>query len=150
MIRILDLHKQYLDIQGEMDAAMAAVLRDTAFIGGHYAREFETAFAAYQQVPHCVGVANGTDALEIALESLDLPRGSEIIVPAYTFIATSESVTRTGHRVVFCDCDPHTYTLSVPDLARRVTSAPPPSSRSISTDTPATWTRSWTWPAPAD
>lgn len=121
MIRFLDLHRQYEGIRGEMDAAMAAVLGDSAFIGGKYAQEFEQAFAAYQRVPHCVGVANGTDALEIAIEALDLPRGSEIVVPAYTFIATSESVTRTGHRVVFCDCDPRTYTLSVPDLARRVT-----------------------------
>ena len=70
---------------------------------------------------HCIGVGNGTDALEIALEGLALPPGSEVLVPANSFIATAEAVTRAGHRVVFCDCDSHNYTISLEDAARRVT-----------------------------
>jgi len=66
-------------------------------------------------------VGNGTDALEIALEGLAFPPGSEVLVPANSFIATAEAVTRAGLRVVFCDCDPDRYTISVEDAARRVT-----------------------------
>lgn len=121
MVKFLDLGKQYAGIQSEIDSAIQSVVRESAFIGGTYVKRFEELFAAYQQARHCVGVANGTDALEIALEALALPPGSEILVPANTFIASSEAVTRSGHKVVFCDCDPGTYTLSVADAARRVT-----------------------------
>jgi dTDP-4-amino-4,6-dideoxygalactose transaminase len=122
MVKFLDLGAQYDSIRQEIDAAIGEVLNEQAFVGGRFVNEFEAAFAAYQRASHCVGVANGTDAIEIVLEALDLPAGSEIIVPANSFIATSEAVTRTGHRVVFADCDPVTYTLSVEDLERRITS----------------------------
>lgn len=121
MIKLLDLHAQYLAIQPEIDAAIRKTIRDSAFIGGPACSEFEAAFAAYQQADHCVGVANGTDAIEIVLEALGLPKGSEVIVPANTFIASSEAVTRAGHRVVFADADPATYTLDLEDVERRVT-----------------------------
>lgn len=122
-VKFLDLYSQYLSIRTEIDAAMAAVIAETAFIGGKYAKIFEAEFAAYQGADFCVGVGNGTDALEIALESLSLPPGSEVIVPANSFIATSEAVTRAGHRVVFCDCESGSYTLSVNDAERRITPA---------------------------
>lgn len=122
MIKFLDLRGQYSRIKSEIDAAIANVLHDAAFVGGPYVEGFERAFAEYQMAKHCVGVANGTDAVEICLEALALPAGSEVIVPANTFIATSEAVTRTRHRVVFCDCDPITYTMSVEDCERRITS----------------------------
>jgi dTDP-4-amino-4,6-dideoxygalactose transaminase len=64
---------------------------------------------------------NGTDALEIAIESLNLPKGSEIIVPANSFIASSEAVTRVGHKVVFCDCDENNYTISIKSLKEKIT-----------------------------
>lgn len=120
-IRFLDLHAQYLGIKDEIDAAIGNVIRDSAFIGGKYAQKFEENFAHYQRVEHCVGVGNGTDALEIAIEALQLPAGSEIIVPANSFIASSEAVTRSGCKVVFCDCDPVTYTISVEDARSRIT-----------------------------
>lgn len=103
-IAFLDLKKQYLSIKDEIDAAIQAVLDETTFIGGKFVQTFEKSFADYQHSLFCIGVGNGTDALEIALEALALPPHSEIIVPANSFIATSEAVTRTGHRVVFCDC----------------------------------------------
>lgn len=121
MIKFLDLHAQYKSIQPEIDAAIADVIARTAFIGGPDVTTFEEAFAAYQQVTNCVGVANGTDAIEIALEALNLPKGSEVIVPANSFIASSEAVTRTGLRVVFADVDPATYTLDPADVRRRIT-----------------------------
>lgn len=121
MIKFLDLHAQYRSIQPEIDAAIADVIARTAFIGGPDVVGFEKAFAAYQAVAHCIGVANGTDAIEIGLEALDLPKGSEVIVPANSFIASSEAVTRTGLKVVFADVDPETYTLDITDVRRRIT-----------------------------
>lgn len=121
MIKFLDLHAQYRSIQPEIDAAIADVIARTAFIGGPDVVGFEKAFAAYQAVAHCIGVANGTDAIEIGLEALDLPKGSEVIVPANSFIASSEAVTRTGLKVVFADVDPETYTLDIADVRRRIT-----------------------------
>ncbi len=111
MIKFLDLHSQYLSIKSDIDSAIQNVIQTSAFIGGEELQKFETAFATYQQAEFCVGVGNGTDAIEIALEALNLPAGSEIIVPANSFIATSEAVTRSGHRVVFADIKLDTYTL---------------------------------------
>jgi dTDP-4-amino-4,6-dideoxygalactose transaminase len=120
MIKFLDLYSQYLSIKAEIDAAIQNTIQNSSFIGGRSLAEFQTTFAEYQQARHCLGVANGTDAIEIALEALKLPPGSEIIVPANTFIATSEAVTRAGHRVVFADIDPETYTLDSYDVKRRI------------------------------
>jgi dTDP-4-amino-4,6-dideoxygalactose transaminase len=121
MIKFVDLYAQYLGIKADIDAAIEDVIRRSGFIGGEAVREFERAFADYQQATYCVGVANGTDAIEIALESLSLAPGSEVIVPANSFIASSEAVTRSGHRVVFADIDPETYTLDLADVERRIT-----------------------------
>lgn len=121
MVEFLDLKKQYLGIKDEIDQAIAAVINESAFIGGKYVKNFEEHFAAYQQVKHCIGVANGTDAIEIALEALDIPKGSEVVVPANSFIASSEAVTRSGHKVVFCDFEPETYTISINDFEKRIT-----------------------------
>ncbi len=114
-VPFLDLPAQYQSIKEDIDAAMAEVVDACAFIGGQALREFESAFSAFQSVEQCVGVGNGTDALEIVFEALDIPSGSEIIVPANTFIATAEAVTRTGHKVVFCDCDEANMTIDVGD-----------------------------------
>lgn len=121
MIKFLDLYAQYRSVQSDIDAAIADVIARTAFIGGPDVSGFERAFAAFQNVEHCVGVANGTDAIEVALEALALPPGSEVIVPANSFIASSEAVTRTGLKVVFADVDPVTYTLDIDDVRRRLT-----------------------------
>lgn len=121
MIKFLDLKWQYLSIKEEIDEAIKSVINDSSFIGGKYLHKFESDFAAYQKVNYCVGVGNGTDAIEIAIEALNLPTGSEIIVPANSFIASSEAVTRSGHKVVFCDCDPDNYTISIDDLKKKIT-----------------------------
>lgn len=121
MVKFLDLHAQYLSIKDEMDAAIAGIIAKSAFIGGPGIAAFETAFAAWLGASHCIGVGNGTDAIEIALEALDLPAGSEVIVPANSFIATSETVSRSGFKVVFADVDPHTYVLDPDSVRRHVT-----------------------------
>jgi dTDP-4-amino-4,6-dideoxygalactose transaminase len=120
MIKFLDLHAQYLTIKAEIDQAIESVIRDSAYISGPYAARFEEQFAAYTRSQYCVGVANGTDALEIAIEALELPRNSQIIVPGNSFIATSEAVTRSGHRVVFADVDPDCYTLTADTVQAKI------------------------------
>lgn len=119
-VPFLNLRKQYLAIKPEIDAAIAAVIEQNAFIGGPFAARFESEFAASQNANFCIGCGNGTDAIEIALEALNLPKGSEVIVPANTFIATSEAVTRVGLKVVFCDCDPQDYTISASSLEQKI------------------------------
>ena len=121
MIKFLDLYAQYQTMRADIDAAIAETLRESSFIGGPALQRFEASFASYQHSSHCIGVANGTDAIEIALEALALPPGSDVIVPANSFIASSEAVTRAGHRVVFADTDERSYTLDVADVARRIT-----------------------------
>lgn len=121
MIKFLDLKNQYRSLKPEIDAAIAAVIEDTSFVNGPSVGQFEAAFAEALGAEHCIGVANGTDAIEIALEALDLPPLSEVVTAANSFIASAESITRTGHRVVFADVDPGTYTLDPLDVERRLT-----------------------------
>ena len=105
-----DLVGQYQGIKPEIDAAISQVLNSARFIGGEPVAEFEETFADFVGVEHCVGVGNGTDALEIALRAMDLPVGGEVIVPANSFIGSAEAVTNAGLNIRFCDVD-DTYTL---------------------------------------
>ena len=120
MVKFLDLQKQYKSIEKEVNEKIFEVINDAAFIGGKYLAEFEKNFASYCNVKHCIGVGNGTDALEIALWSLDLPKGSEVLVPANSFIATSEAVSRNGLRIKFVDCDEY-YQMSLKSLKHNIT-----------------------------
>jgi dTDP-4-amino-4,6-dideoxygalactose transaminase len=121
MIKFLDLNSQYHSIQPDVDAAIAAVIADSAFVSGPYAKKFEEEFASWLGADWCIGVGNGTDAIEIALEALHLPPGSEVIVPGNSFIASSEAVTRTGLKVVFADVDPGHYTLTASTVRAKLT-----------------------------
>ena len=120
-IPFVDLKAQYDSIQPEIDAAIAAVIKQTAFIGGPFVKEFEEAFARYCGTDYCVGVANGTDALYIALRTLGIGSGDEVITAANTFVATSEAIKMAGAQVVFCDCDPKTYNIDVTQIEAKVT-----------------------------
>lgn len=122
MVKFLDLNAQYHSIKDEIDAAIADVIDQSAFIGGKFVSQFEADFAAWTGADHCIGVGNGTDALEIAIEALDLPSGSEIIVPANSFIASSEAVSRMGYRVVFADVDTGCYTIDPASVRSKLTS----------------------------
>ncbi len=103
-IPLVDLAAQHAQVADEISHGWAEVLAATAFVGGPQVAAFETAFAAYVGVAHCVGVANGTDAIELALRSLGIGAGDEAILPANTFIATAEAVVRAGATPVFVDC----------------------------------------------
>lgn len=121
MVKFLDLQAQYQSIKGEIDTAIADVIAQAAFVGGPYVSQFEADFGAWIGASHVIGVGNGTDALEIAIEALDLPQGSEIIVPANSFIASSEAVSRAGYRVVFADVDPGCYTIDPASVRSKLT-----------------------------
>jgi len=120
-IPLVDLRAQYESIQHEIDTAIAAVLRESAFIGGRFVSEFEAAFARYCGTAHCVGAANGTDALFIALKTLGIGSGDEVITVANSFVATAEAIGLTGARVVFVDIDPATFTIDVKQLEAKIT-----------------------------
>ncbi len=121
-VKFLDLHKQYLSIKDEIDNAISSTIESTSFVGSKTNQKFECEFAEYQQAKHCIGVGNGTDAIEISIEALDLPSNSEIIVPANSFIATSEAVTRSGHNVIFADVEENSYNICVADIEKQLTS----------------------------
>jgi len=121
-IPFVDLKKQYESIKDEINAAMAEVISKTAFIGGPYAKTFESNFADFCNVKHCVGVGNGTDALFIALKAFGIGKGDEVITAANSFIATSEAITMTGAKVVFVDINPQTYNIDVNKIEEKITS----------------------------
>ena len=104
-IPFVDLHAQYMSLKPEMDNALAAVIAETAFISGKHAAKFEKAFAEYLGLPHVVACANGTDTLEILLQAMGVGPGDEVIVPALSWISTSEAVSTVGGTPVFVDVD---------------------------------------------
>lgn len=110
-IPLVDLTAQYQSLRPEIDDVLSGVLQRGHFVGGSEVQQFAEAFAAYCDVGHCVPCGNGTDALEIALKSLGIGPGDEVIIPAFTFVATLEAVCNVGATPVLCDIDPHRYTL---------------------------------------
>ena len=119
MIKFLDLNAQYLSIKREIDNAIQNVISKSSFIGGEYLKKFENNFSKYVNTEFCIGVANGTDAIEIAIESLNLPIGSEILVPSLSFISTSEAVSRQGHKPKFVKFDENNFTISTSDIENK-------------------------------
>jgi len=105
-IPLVDLKAQLKQIQSDVQAGFARVLENTSFILGKDVAEFETAFARFSDVKHCVGLANGTDAIELMLRAYGIGPGDEVIVPANTFIATALGVARAGATPVLVDSDP--------------------------------------------
>ena len=104
-----------------MSAGFARVLGNTSFILGAEVAEFEASFARFVGVPHCIGVANGTDALELALRALGIGAGDEVVVPTNSFIASALAISRAGATPVFVDCEAETLLLDVADVERKLT-----------------------------
>lgn len=121
-VKYRDFQRHYSLIKNECLVAIEDVLSEGELVLGSAVTRFEKEFSAYLNVKHCVGVGSGTDALELALEALKLPPESEVVVPANSFIACAEAVTRTGYQVIFADCDPRTYCLSAESLRKVITS----------------------------
>lgn len=105
-VPFVDLAAQYDEIADEVTPRLLATLNSAAYIGGPAVAEFERAYAEYAGVEHCVGVGNGTDALELALRGASVGPGDEVILPTNSFIATAEAVSRIGAIPVLVDVDP--------------------------------------------
>jgi len=121
-IPLVDLSAQHAAVADEVAEGWREVLTRTAFIGGPQVAAFEREYAEFIGVPHCVAMANGTDAIEIALRALGVGPGDECILPANTFIATAEAVCRAGARPVLVDCaDDDTYLIDTEAVGAAVT-----------------------------
>jgi dTDP-4-amino-4,6-dideoxygalactose transaminase len=110
-IQFVDLIRQYHNHKPEIDAAILGAVERGDFILGEDTREFETEFATFNEASFCVSVANGTDALHLALMALEVGFGDEVIVPANTFIASVLAISYTGARPVMVDCEPEYFTI---------------------------------------
>lgn len=121
MIPLVDLKKQYESIKSEIDNSIKDVLANTSFIGGGTVTEFETNFKKYIGVNHCISCANGTDSIEILLKALDISKGDEVIVPAISWISTSEAVSSVGAKPVFVDINPDYYTIDLTKIEDKIT-----------------------------
>lgn len=116
-----DLHLQYESIRSEIEAAIAAVIRDSSFIRGPYVDAFESAFADAVDASQCVSCANGTDALYIAMAALKVKPGDEVITTAHSWISTSAMITHSSATVVFCDTDAQTFTIDPAAIENAIT-----------------------------
>jgi dTDP-4-amino-4,6-dideoxygalactose transaminase len=116
-----DLQLQYQTIKSEIDAAIAAVIRDNAFIRGPYVDAFEREFASVVDIRHCVSCANGTDALFLALAALKVQPGDEVITTVHSWISTSAMITHAGATVVFADTDDSTFTIDPAAIESAIT-----------------------------
>jgi dTDP-4-amino-4,6-dideoxygalactose transaminase len=115
-IPFLDLSRQYQQIRAEVLRAVETVFDATSFSGGPFVDAFERNFAQYVGTRYALGVNNGTSALHLAMRTLDIGPGDEVIVPANTFIATAWAVSYVGATIRFIDCDPNTYQLDAAQL----------------------------------
>jgi dTDP-3-amino-3,4,6-trideoxy-alpha-D-glucose transaminase len=107
--------------RARLDEALSRVVASGKFILGPEVAAFEEEFAAYLGVRHCVGVANGTDALAIALRSLGVEPGDEVVMPSFTFYATAEAAADVGAVPVFCDVDPDTACVTAETVRAAIT-----------------------------
>jgi dTDP-4-amino-4,6-dideoxygalactose transaminase len=121
-IPLVDLAAQHAAVADEVAEGWQEVLARTTFIGGPQVATFEREYAEFIGVPYCAALANGTDAIEIALRALGVGHGDECILPANTFIATAEAVSRAGATPVLVDCaDDDTYLIDVKAVEAAVT-----------------------------
>jgi UDP-2-acetamido-2-deoxy-ribo-hexuluronate aminotransferase len=120
-IKMVDLKTQYDKIRSEVDNAIFSVINSTAFIKGPDVKLLEEELQAYLGVKHVISVANGTDALQIAMMSLGLKPGDEVITTDFTFIATVEAVALLGLKPVIIDPDPGNFNISVKQIQKAIT-----------------------------
>ncbi len=120
-IQMVDLQGQYTRLSVEIDQAMKQVLQDADFIQGGAVRGFESALAERYEVKHVIGCANGTDALQLAFMALDLPAGSEVITPAFSYAALTEVILLLGLKPVFAEVDASTFLMDLAALEGLIT-----------------------------
>src|SRR3954447_15230138 len=120
-VPLFDTSTPLAPLRDEIRAKVAAVLDGGRFILGPEVRAFEADFAAYVGARHAIGVANGTDALVLALRALGVGPGDEVVVPSFTFYASVEAIPLTGARPVFCDVDPATFCVTADAVGAAIT-----------------------------
>ncbi|MBO9201530.1 MULTISPECIES: DegT/DnrJ/EryC1/StrS family aminotransferase [Niastella] len=120
-IQMVDLKQQYAKIKTEVDSAIQEVMDSTSFINGKAVHDFAAGLSKYLGVKHVIPCANGTDALQIALMALDLEPGDEVIIPSFTFIATTEVVALLQLKPVFVEVDPKTFCIDPIAIERAIT-----------------------------
>jgi UDP-2-acetamido-2-deoxy-ribo-hexuluronate aminotransferase len=120
-IHMVDLKTQYENIRSEIDEAIFSVINSTAFIKGPEVKLFEEELQSYLGVKHVISCANGTDALQIAMMSLQLKPGDEVITTDFTFISTVEAVALLGLKPVITDPDPGNFNISVKEIHKAIT-----------------------------
>lgn len=111
-IQMVDLKGQYLKIKDEVDASIMEVVESCAFINGPKVQSFKATMQKYLKAKYVIPCGNGTDALQIAMMALDLPQGAEVIVPAFTYVATTEVIALLGFKPVMVDVDPDTFNIT--------------------------------------
>lgn len=117
-IQMVDLKGQYMKIKPEVDAAIQNVIDNTAFINGPIVKEFAQNLSDYMGGCHVVTCANGTDALQISLMALDLKPGDEVIVPAFTYVASAEVIGLLGLTPVMVDVDYETFNVTIDNIKK--------------------------------
>jgi len=120
-IPLVDVKAQYAPLQAELEARFLEILGSGQFIRGPHYYAFQEEAAAFLGVSKTIGVGNGTDAIVIALDAMEIGPGDEVICPAFTFYATAESIARRGATPVFADVDPVTLNLDPEDVAAKIT-----------------------------
>jgi len=120
-IQMVDLQTQYLNIKTEVDAAMQNVIDTSAFINGQDVKLFSQELANYVGVKHVIPCANGTDALQIAIDALDLPANAEIIVPSFNYVAAVEVIAFMGLKPVFVDSDTQNFNIDINKIEEKIT-----------------------------
>ena len=121
MIHLVDLKAQYRQIKKEVNKAIKKVIDNTDFVLGGDVKEFENEFAKYCQVKYAIGVDTGISSLELGMRALGLGLGDEVLTPANSFIASSSSISFTGAKPVFVDCNEKTYNIDLVDAERKIT-----------------------------
>ena len=116
-----DLHAQYESLKEEIDSAISSVIEGSNFIRGPHIEEFEYAFSKRTGVKHCISCANGTDALYISMKALGVGPGDEVITTAHSWISTSEAISQTGARVVFCDVNQNDFLIDIEQIPSLIT-----------------------------
>jgi dTDP-4-amino-4,6-dideoxygalactose transaminase len=120
-VPLFDTTTPLAPLRGEVDAAISGVIDDGRFILGPNVTAFEQEFAGYCGAAHAIGVANGTDALTIALRAMGVGPGDDVVVPSFTFYASAEAIPPTGARPVFCDVDPDTMCVTAETVRAALT-----------------------------
>jgi UDP-2-acetamido-2-deoxy-ribo-hexuluronate aminotransferase len=120
-IQMVDLISQYNNIKDAIDEAILDVVRSGAYINGPQVQSFATALENYLQSEHVIPCANGTDALQIAMMALDLQPGDEVIIPAFTYVATAEVIALLGLRPIMTDVDPDTFNITAEVIEQAIT-----------------------------